>query len=229
MCGRYSFASSKEKINKHFNFNIKQDLQSSYNIAPTHNAYVITNEAPKKLQRLMWGLVPHWAKTSKIGSNLINARFETIATKPSFRIPIRKRRCLVLADGFYEWRRYGASKIPYRITAKNSNDLLVFAGLWDVWNTPSGIPMQTFTIITTPPNEEMKMVHNRMPMILFSKEAQQEWISDLALSDALGLLKTPESDMLKLFPVSSKVNKPTYNEPDLYNSVEEPPTLFDFT
>lgn len=229
MCGRYSFSSSKEKINKHFGLSIKKDLKVSYNIAPTHQAYVITNETPKQLQRLAWGLVPHWAKTPKIGNNLLNARFETISTKPSFRIPVRKRRCLVLADGFYEWRRYGSNRIPYRITALNSSDLLVFAGVWDIWETRNGAPLKTFTIITTPPNEEMKSLHNRMPMILFTKAEQEQWLDNLSLADVLALLKTPADGKLKIFPVSTKVNKPTYNEADLYNPVETPPSLFDFT
>ncbi len=229
MCGRFSFANSKERINKHFGINLSTDLQPSYNIAPTHQAYVITNTEPTTVKRLTWGLVPHWAKSSRVGSNLINARAESIATKPSFRMPIRNKRCLVLADGFYEWRKYGKAKRPYRITKAESNQLMVFAGIWDTWLTPENIAFSTFSIITTPANEQMKIVHDRMPFILNTIEEQQQWLQDVPLKSVLNMIKILPEGELKIFPVSSKVNKPTYNEPDLYTPIDEMPTLFDFT
>lgn len=229
MCGRFSFAGSKEKVNKHFGMNLTADLSPSYNIAPTHQAHVITNEIPDTVKRLTWGLVPHWAKGSRVGSNLINARSETISTKSSFRMPIRKKRCLVLADGFYEWRKYGTVKRPYRITMQEHNQLMVFAGIWDTWYTPDRIELSTFSIITTAANQQMGAVHDRMPLILTTLEQQQQWLKNLSLKEVLGMIKILPEDQLKIYPVSDKVNKATYNAPGLYTAVDDTPTLFDFT
>ena len=225
MCGRFSLASSVEKVNKQMGLSEKQPLQASYNIAPTHHAYLLTNESPNQLQRFMWGLIPHWARDARMGSNLINARSEGISGKPSFRMPIRKKRCLVLADGFYEWRRDGRNRIPYRITTKDAS-LLVMAGVWDIWKAPNGNDVHTFSIITTPPNKEMSSVHNRMPVLFQDKAMQQEWLADQKIESILSMLRTPEDDLLNIYPVSQKVNKPDYNQPDLYTRQDLPPTLF---
>lgn len=223
MCGRYSFAVSKEKVNKYFGLSIENELDKRYNIAPTQKAYVIKNDEPQSLQQLKWGLIPHWANSEGFGSNLINARSEGIASKASFRMSIRKKRCLVLADGFYEWKNYGRKKMPHRIVSKNSQ-LLVFAGLWDEWKGK-----QTFTIITTTPNQEMQFIHDRMPVILPTIESQQQWLSDLPLKDTLAMLKPAEDGTLKVFPVSDKLNKVDYDDKDLWTEMKAPPTLFDFT
>ncbi|MFK7951116.1 MAG: SOS response-associated peptidase [Saprospiraceae bacterium] len=223
MCGRYSFAVSKEKVNKHFGLSIQDDLTKRYNIAPTQVAYVIANDDPEELQQFKWGLVPNWAKSADFGSNLINARSESIATKPSFRMSIRKNRCLILSDGFYEWKKYGSKKIPHRIISKKSQ-LLVFAGLWDEWQGE-----KTFTIITTTPNEEMKSIHNRMPVILPTIDDQKRWLSDMPLKEVLAMLKPVEDNTLKIYAVSDKLNKVDYDESDLWKEVKAPPTLFDFT
>ncbi len=229
MCGRYSFTASKEKLNKHFGLSIQDDLDKNYNIAPTQNAYVLTNDAPKTLRKLRWGLIPHWSKSENVSSNLINARSETIATKASFRMPIRKKRCLVLADGFYEWKTYGRKKLPHRIVMKETGQMMVFAGIWDEWIDKKGEKVASFTIITTTPNEEMQWVHDRMPVILPTDGLQKKWLSDSPLNEVLALLKPIENDSLRVYPVSDKLNKVGYNSSDLFNEVKSPPTLFDFT
>lgn len=225
MCGRFSLAISKERISKKYQVDTPSEVFSNYNISPTQSAYVITNDNPEALARLQWGLIPHWSKDAKVGHNLINARRETIAGKPSFRIPIRKRRCLVLADGFYEWRKEGRQRIPYRIT-RREDPLMTFAGLWDIWQDASGELVRTFAIVTTPPNAEMADIHDRMPVILEGEEARA-WLEDISLERTLNLLQTPPDGLLDIFPVSKRVNSVHCNSPDLYQRITLPPTLFD--
>ena len=225
MCGRFSLAVSKERINKQFNLSIEEDVKPNYNIAPSQQAYVIPNNASKSLQKMTWGLIPYWSKEFSQNSSLINARSEGIASRPSFRMPIRKRRCLVLADGFYEWRKEGRKRIPYRIV-HNSNAIIAMAGIWDTWRTPQGNELVTFAILTTKPNEEMKTVHDRMPVILSTEQAQKNWLSELTLEQTLDMLQTLGEGQLDIFPVSEKVNSPSYNEAELYQPIQLPPTLF---
>lgn len=226
MCGRFSLATSKEKLQQELSFiETAETLRVSYNIAPTQHAYVVTNDQPERLQYITWGLVPHWSKNGKNNGRLINARREGIETKPSFRIPIRKRRCLVPADSFYEWRREGTRKIPYRIFLEDAH-LLLFAGVWDIWyNKDYGV--KTFSIITAPPNEEMSGIHNRMPVFLQSKEQQMAWLHSDDLGETLSLLQTPPDGTLNMYRVSELVNSVGNNSPDLHYEIPEPPTLFD--
>lgn len=224
MCGRFSLAISKERISKKFNVDIPDDLSPNYNISPTQSTYVITNTAPQQLQSMQWGLVPHWSKDEKLGHNLINARSESIAGKPSFRIPIRRRRCLVLADGFYEWKKVGRQRQPYRIT-RREDPVMVMAGLWDEWRDSSGGLLTTFAIITVPPNAEMREIHDRMPVLL-EGDAISAWLQDLPLEHTLSLLQTAPDGSLDLFPVSKRVNSVHSNSPDLYQRITLPPTLF---
>lgn len=228
MCGRYSFASSKEKVEKQLGIKVPETLDANYNIAPTQKSYIITSQSPDTLQQFQWGLIPYWARNTKTSSNLINARAENIASKPSFRIPVRRQRCLVIADGFYEWRKTGTgmASTPYRIIMHNGA-LLVFAGIWDVWKNEQDEDIYTFAIITTRPNAEMSAIHNRMPVILPNRELQNRWLHEKDLLETLGLLQPLEDDMLRVFPVSYAVNSVEANSPDLYKAVEPPPTLFD--
>jgi len=227
MCGRYSFAGSKDKVERQLGIKLEKDPLANYNIAPTQQAYVITDDQPEVLQQFRWGLIPYWAQNTKASKNLINARSEGIASKPSFRMPVRKRRCLVLADGFYEWRKTGRgmASSPYRIVM-HDGALLLFAGLWDVWQNQAGEDVNSFTIITTRPNTEMSTVHNRMPVILPNRELQNRWLQERDMLEALTLLKPLEDDMLKIFPVSTDVNSVHTNTPELYDAVQAPPTLF---
>jgi putative SOS response-associated peptidase YedK len=227
MCGRFSLAVSKERIKKKYGVQIEEEIIPNYNIAPTQSAYVIANNNPKVVQTMNWGLVPHWARDKKVGNNLINARSEGVSGKPSFRMPIRKNRCLVLADGFYEWRKEGRKRIPYRITLRDDT-LLTMAGIWDTWIEPNSQQLyHSFAVMTIAPNKEMQRVHDRMPVIFPNMETQAQWLSNIDLETALNMLQTLKDDSLNVFPVSSKVNSVASNSPDLYDAVQLPPTLFD--
>ncbi len=227
MCGRYSFVASKEKLKKHFpQIKHQPKVEISYNIAPSQKAYVITNNNPNRLSQFYWGLVPYWARDSKNLGKLMNARCEEITSKPSFRMPIRRKRCLVLADSFYEWKTEGRKKVPYRIQLKN-NALLAMAGIWDVWNEGGERPLYTFSIITTEPNEEMKNLHNRMPVILNTVEEQKQWLGHIGLEKIRSLMKTLENDQLTFYRISEKLNSPINNDINLHTEVKPPPTLFD--
>ncbi len=226
MCGRFSFITSEEQIRKQVgDIEVGGNLRINYNVAPTQHAYVITDDQLERLQYFTWGLIPYWSRDEKKSGKLINARREGITSKPSFRMPIRKRRCLVLADSFYEWRRKGTKKIPYRILLKN-DDLLLFAGIWDVWYK-GDYAVKSFSIITTPPNAEMQAVHNRMPVFFTHEELQRQWLEEDDVEKVVDLLQTPEDGILKMYRVSEKVNSVKNNAPELHESVDEPPTLFD--
>ncbi len=225
MCGRFSLATSKEKLQQQLPFvEIADTVRVSYNIAPTQHAYVVANDQPERLQYITWGLVPHWSEDGKNSGRLINARSEGIETKPSFRIPIRKRRCLVPADSFYEWRKEAGKKIPYRIFLKN-NELLLLAGIWDVWYK-GDYGLKTFSIITTEPNQEMETIHNRMPLILTSKEQQKRWLEATDLDEVLDLLQTPPDGSLNMYRVSEQVNSVQNNTAELHFEVPEQPKLW---
>jgi len=199
-------------------------LRSNYNVAPTQECYVITNEQPDELQLLTWGLVPFWSKGGKKSGRMINARAEGIADKPSFRSPIRKRRCLVIADSFYEWQRKDKAKIPQRIFMENG-ELLVMAGIWETWNKGDQ-PLRTYSIITTEPNSEMQPVHNRMPVILDTQEKRAEWLHTDQLENALALLTIPRDGLLDMYAVSTQVNSVRNNSPQLREKYVPPQTLF---
>ncbi len=225
MCGRFSFVTSPEKIRQQLgDVETGNNLKLSFNIAPTQHAYVLANEAPQRLQYFRWGLIPHWAKDSKNAAKLINARMEGIESKPSFRVPVRKRRCLVLADSFYEWRTEGKQKTPFRILPEDDS-LLVMAGIWDVWYD-GDYAVKTFSILTAPPNAEVAPLHNRMPMVLPDAERQQRWISDLSVDEVMDMLQPPPDGILKKYQVSDRVNNVRNNTPDLHEKVGEQGRLF---
>ena len=227
MCGRYSQVYSFEQLEQQLQIPLSSaiSIPANYNVAPTQKAMVLTNEQPNLLQAFRWGLIPHWSKDISQGARLINARREGIATKPSFRIPIRKRRCLVFADSFYEWRRSGQQKLPYRILRDN-DDLLVMAGIWEVWQK-EGEHVQSFSVITTEPNAEMEGIHNRMPVLLLDHYTQQRWLEEQPLEDILDLLQTPPDGILKHYRVGQQVNSVRNNGPELHQAVSDDPlTLF---
>ncbi len=224
MCGRFSLATSIEKLQDQFGVERQDPLESSFNIAPTHPAYVIADEDFYQVQQMSWGLVPYWSNDGKNSGKLINARAEGISSKPSFRIPIRQRRCLVIADSFYEWRREGQEKIPYRIKPKDES-LLALAGIWDIW-TNGKTSIKSFSIITTTANREVGTLHQRMPVILSTKDQQDTWLTNPSLDRALDLLQTLPDDSLEIYRISSKLNSPANNSIDLHQLVPEPPTLF---
>lgn len=226
MCGRFSFVASKEKIQQEFGQQIDTgiNLRINYNVAPTQHAYVITNDKPDTLQYLTWGLIPHWSNDGQNAGKLINARMEGIESKPSFRVPIRQKRCIVLADSFYEWRQEGTHKTPYRISMHNGN-LLAMAGIWDVWYH-GDYAVKSFSIITCPPNHEVSSLHNRMPVLLINQQERHQWLSNLKLEEALTMLHPAPDDTLDVYRVSDKVNSVHNNGPELHQRLAEPPTLF---
>lgn len=181
MCGRYTLFTDPERLAERFQAELPADsLRPRYNAAPTQHLPVILNGgSPRRIERLQWGLIPFWAKDPGIGSRMINARRETVAEKPAFRAAFRKRRCLVLADGFYEWRKEpDGSKTPMRFTLADGAPF-AFAGLWETWDAPDGNLLRTFTIITGRPNELVAPVHDRMPAILLP-EHEAIWLDDAA-------------------------------------------------
>ncbi len=225
MCGRFSFAASKEKIAQQFpEVRVGENLRINYNIAPTQEAYVITNDQPERLQLIIWGLLPFWSREAKISGRLINARREGIETKPSFRLPIRRQRCLVLADSFYEWRKDGDRKIPYRIYMKDRS-LATMAGIWDEWKGADRI-IRSFSILTAPPNREVGPLHNRMPVLLHRPDQRAQWLSDLDIKEVLALTDTPQDGILDMYVVSEKVNSVRNNSPELHQPSSDQLSLF---
>ena len=225
MFGRYSFSTNTQVLSTQFEgLEIGQNLELNFNIAPTQSAYVVTDDTPGALQQFRWGLIPFWAKDVKIGSRMINARAETLLEKPAFRAAAKKRHCWVLADSFYEWKKEGSQKTPYRIQLKDES-ILVMAGLWEIWNDAAA-PIHSFTIITCPPNEEMVPIHNRMPLILSTKAEQTAWLEEKHPEQIQAMLQTPADGLLKMYPVSRSVNSVRNNGPNLHLPLEEQGDLF---
>lgn len=217
MCGRYTFITPAPAIAQRFDAAVPADLPPTYNAAPSQRLPVITNQAPGQVQLLQWGLVPAWVKERGTGPQPINARAETLTEKPSFRQLLQRRRCLVLADSFYEWQQTGGSKgpkTPHRILLRDEQPY-AFAGLWDEWvDRASGEVLPTFTIITTEPNALMAGIHNRMPVILAGREAETAWLDDnLGPAAHQQLLRPYAADQMREYVVSTLVNSPANNEP----------------
>src|SRR6266581_7250696 len=185
MCGRYTLTIDIKTIAEKFGVPASLDTSPRYNIAPTQEVVGILRNGTSHLALLRWGLIPSWAKDESIGSRMINARAETLAEKTSFKGLLRSKRCLVIADGFYEWKSVNGSKTPMYITLK-SGEPFAFAGLWDIWKSPDGQQIRTCTIITTEPNELVASIHDRMPVIL-SADAREEWL-DTSVQDVNALL-----------------------------------------
>ena len=211
MCGRFAFYSPSEAAAALFGVNASTEVQPRYNIAPTQYIAAIRNaeQGERELVMLRWGLVPFWAKDPSIGNRMINARAETVAEKPSYRNAFKHRRCLVLADGFYEWQRSGDAKTPYFISLA-SGAPFALAGLWENWtDKESGESLQTTTLITTAANEFMAPLHHRMPVILEADNAG-EWLAGTGdLLDDVAAITPP----LQAWPVDRRVNN-ARNEDD---------------
>ena len=180
MCGRITLSTDKDDLQSRWGFidpsGVLDLIKPRYNIAPSQNSpTLVVKEDRRVLVMMRWGLVPFWAKEASIGYKMINAKSETLTEKPSFRKPFKEKRCLVLADGFYEWEKTDKkNKVPYRFVLKNRQPF-AFAGLWDVWKTPEGDTLLSFTIITTRANELMERIHDRMPVILNEKD-EAKWL-----------------------------------------------------
>jgi putative SOS response-associated peptidase YedK len=216
MCGRFVLAANPDVIQTAFNLNsVPAEMTARYNIAPTQPVAVITNDDPRALTFHRWGLIPSWAKDTKTSGQLINARSETAHEKPAFRSAFKRRRCLIPADGFYEWRKEGSNKTPMFIHLKD-RPVFAMAGLWEVWRSPDGDEIRTCTILTTEANAFMQNIHNRMPVIL-NKEDYGFWLSpDEESVPALQALMRPfNPDALAAYPVSTMVNRPNNDTADL--------------
>jgi putative SOS response-associated peptidase YedK len=216
MCGRYTLAVQLELVVDRFGC-AATDLKHipRYNIAPGQTVPVVIHDRERIIRPMRWGLVPYWAKEESIGQKLINARAETLSEKPSFRKSLESRRCIVPADGFYEWRQddSGKGKTPMRIVLENQ-ELFGFAGLWDRWKSPNGDDLLTYTIVTTEANAAMQRIHHRMPVIL-SREAEQLWLSpDLNGSDRLREVLRSSPDSVRAYEVSKAVNSPRLDAPE---------------
>jgi putative SOS response-associated peptidase YedK len=213
MCGRYTLSTPIEALEQRFHATLlREALTPTYNAAPSQTLPVICNIHPQEITRSAWGFVPEWADGRAGVKPLINARAETVATKLTFRQAFRSKRCLVLTDGFYEWKRAGKSKVPHRIALK-SGAPFAFAGIWSTVHDPSGRSYTTFAILTTEANELMAQIHTRMPVILHARD-EATWLNQRCAPDEAQALLVPfPADLLTLYEVSSKVNSSTYNTP----------------
>ena len=222
MCGRYTLSTPTDLLSDLYELETVVATQPRFNIAPTQEAPIIRigpETGKRRLDLLRWGLVPFWAKDSDIGSRMINARSETVAEKPAYRVSLRKRRCLVPADGFYEWQATGGPKQPFFFHRKDGYPF-VMAGLWDRWEKGDDGPLDSFTILTTSPNEIVAPVHKRMPVIL-APEHHQDWMSPSLedVSSLMALLVPDSSSTLEAYPVSTYVNNPAHEGPDCVDPI----------
>ncbi|HVB72732.1 MAG TPA: SOS response-associated peptidase [Ktedonobacteraceae bacterium] len=215
MCGRFALTVDIEKIAKTFGVAPTIEITRRYNIAPTQNVVSIVRNGTTHLTELRWGLIPSWAKDESIGARMINARAETLVEKPSFKGLLRSKRCLIITDGFYEWRQENGHKTPMYISMKDSEPF-AFAGLWDNWKSPDGQQLRTCTIITTGPNEVIAPIHNRMPAILLP-EARDAWLDTTIKDESLltHLLAPYPSEAMTARAVSRLVNDPKHDGPEL--------------
>src|ERR1022692_3738627 len=209
MCGRYKLSRRKQLVEEYFATTGDEDWVPRFNVAPTQPVPVIRQnpkEPIRELSLMRWGLVPSWAKDSSVAASMINARSETAATKPAFRDALKSRRCLIPADGFYEWMRTGKAKQPYCFEV-NEGELFAFAGLWDRWRDASGEWVKSCSILTTTPNSVTSAVHDRMPVIL-DPDGYDLWL-DPGMRDmrvVSDLLKPCDARLMRCYPVSMRIN-----------------------
>jgi putative SOS response-associated peptidase YedK len=216
MCGRFTLTTTPEQLLAAFpGLSMPGESQPRFNIAPSQPVAVVTNDGKFQLDYFLWGLIPSWAKDPAIGNRMINARGETLQEKPAFRSAFRRRRCLVLADGFYEWRQDPGkrTKTPMYIRLQNGEPF-AFAGLWENWQAPDGSNILSCTIITTEPNSLMQTIHNRMPVIL-PTDTFSVWLEphEPDLGQLQNLLKPYPAENMLAFPVSTLVNTPANDDP----------------
>ncbi|WP_425623050.1 SOS response-associated peptidase [Brevibacillus borstelensis] len=224
MCGRFTFTTTPDKIMERFDLSeILFELQPRFNIAPGQPIpAIIEDQGQRRIGRLRWGLIPSWAKDEKIGYKMINARAETLQEKPAFRNLFARKRCLIPADSFYEWRQTEKGKQPMRIMMKNEEPF-AFAGLFDTWTGPEGQKVHTCTIVTTKPNEVVKDIHDRMPVIL-RQEDEGVWLDrEKYDADLLQSLLVPyDATQMRAYPVSAMVGSPKNDVPDCIKEITEP-------
>ena len=227
MCGRYTVIKHDQIIRVIFNITLPANLRfvARYNVAPSQLVPVVTSDS-KEVQMFRWGLIPSWAKDEKIGYTMINARAETLADKRAFRTALQRRRCLLPADGFYEWQKGadGKSKTPMYIRM-HGGTMFAFAGLWETWRNPSGEEIKSCTIITTSPNSLTSPIHDRMPAII-PREHYSNWLApgDAAAPDLMRLLQPYPAAQMEAYPVRTLVNSPKNEGPELIQKTETLPS-----
>lgn len=218
MCGRFTLTVDANSIQTYFPWldEIPPQIVPRYNIAPTQPIAAISNQHPNKVDHFLWGLIPFWAKDPSIASRMINARGETLAEKASFKNAYKRRRCLILADGFYEWAKVPGQKAkqPYYIRLEDGA-VFAFAGLWEEWQSPEGSQIKSATIITTEPNALVKKVHDRMPVILHPKDYAR-WLSrkEISPKELQPLLTAYPAEEMVAYPISMRVNSPANEGPE---------------
>lgn len=218
MCGRFSLTKDEVAINQRFQTTGgKAPYIPRFNGAPGQNHVVITNTEPTQLNTFKWGLIPFWAKDPKIGNKMINAKSETVHEKPSFRNAFKAKRCLVLSDGFFEWKKLGKQKVPHYVFMED-HQLFAMAGLWETWQNPDGNPVNTFTILTTTPNTLMQEIHHRMPVIL-TKEKEKAWLTNNNPEELKQLMLPFPENTLQSHPVSKLVNSPLNDTPEIIEQI----------
>lgn len=222
MCGRFTLTVDPAQLATAFAASAPPEapLPPRYNIAPSQPVAVVANHAHRVIEFFEWGLIPSWAKDPRIGQKMINARAETVAEKPSFRTALKKRRCLILADGFYEWQRLEKAAQPMYIQMRDGAPFAL-AGLWETWADPElKAPRYTCTIITTTPNPLMAPIHNRMPVIL-PPTAYDTWLTpgDLPAAEAQALLQPYDAALMRAYPVSQLVNNPRTDRPECVRAI----------
>ncbi|WP_419925102.1 SOS response-associated peptidase [Candidatus Poriferisocius sp.] len=220
MCGRYSLTASPAELATRFEFEgYGEAAQQRFNIAPTQQVLTVVGGEIRQTGLMRWGLIPPWAKDTSIGSAMINARAETVAEKPSFRDALKHRRCLVPADGFYEWQKTGGAKRPMRVVLR-TGEPFAFAGIWSAWRDPAGSRIESCAIITTEANNLLKPIHHRMPVIL-PEELEALWL-DAPYDDCFPLaelLAPYPSDAMKAYEVSTSVNSASNDIPEVAEPV----------
>ena len=233
MCGRFRQTRSQKQLEERFQAENEVEDVPRFNIAPTQPVVTVRQEKGKTsrlLSTMRWGLIPSWAKDMSHGHHAVNARSETVTTKLSFRESIRYKRCLIPADGFYEWKKTGTVRQPYLFEV-GDGELFAFAGLWDEWKNPQGEIIESCTILTTAPNTLLADIHNRMPVILATAH-YDHWL-DPSMQDvatAASLLKPFDANLMKRYPVSTRVNSVANDDPECSAPVDlpaVPASLFD--
>ncbi len=222
MCIRYSFVPTARPLETQLRgVALPADISFSYHIAPTERAWVIALDAPKTLQAMHWGLVPAWAEAFRPSGRTINARAETVWEKPAFRDAIHQRRCLVPADGFYEWRHQpGGRRLPYRILPADGS-LLLMGGIWEEWRGLEGAH-RSFSILTVPASADLHSLHDRMPALLLGEAECQTWLSNnLPPQDLQRLLKTAPVGCLTHYRVSKRLNTPGFDDASLHEAAPD--------
>jgi putative SOS response-associated peptidase YedK len=223
MCGRFTLTKDFEQMMAEYpSFSVLQKLAARYNVAPSQPVITVTAEHPTKMDLTQWGLVPSWAEDPSIGYRMINARAETLTQKPAWRRLFRRKRCILFADGFYEWKTFAGMKIKQPMYFRmKSGRAFAFAGLYDEWHDKEGGFLITSTIITTTPNQLVQPVHDRMPAILPDRLIATWLDAECDRTDELQAMLVPfPSREMEVHPVSNKVNRPAYDEPDCITPVE---------